>query len=134
MIKSIFTAVSFCSPTKAVSETVKLVVAAAWKLWVGSWRVELPPSPKSQFQPVVVAPVVLSVKATWSGLMPFVGVALKSGTKVAGVTVIRSVCVSTSCCRPMKPVSETLYVPGAVYVCDGCWRFELLPSPKCHVY
>jgi hypothetical protein len=49
-------------------------------MWLGLWRVLVPPSPKFHDQEVGVPPVKVPVKATVSGAEPLVGVPVKFGT------------------------------------------------------
>jgi hypothetical protein len=75
----------------------------------------VPPSPNVH-EWFVIVPVDASVKVTLSGAAPLVGLAVKSATGAAAVTVIRLDCVFVD--EPSGPntVKLTENVPAFVYV------------------
>ena len=50
------------------------------------------------------------------------------------LTVMSAACVNVSEQVPLAAISETLYVPGAVYVCDALVDVDVPPSPKFQLY
>jgi hypothetical protein len=64
-------------------------------------------------------------------MSPNVGVADAEATSV-DLTVMEA--VEADACVPLVSLTRrvAMYVPAALYVCDGLWLDELPPSPKVH--
>jgi hypothetical protein len=70
------------------------------------------------------------VKLTVRGSFPYVVFAVKEATGTERSTLMYPVSVTVSLPAALVAVRVTVYVPTLVYVCDGFWEVDELPSPN----